>query len=59
MTRYTMGNNYDVQPNTQHKHHSTWARVVKEIEAAGPQGVTEEELRNICNADRNPGICEA
>jgi len=56
MTRYTVGNSYDVRPDTQNRHHLTWAKYVRAIEAAGPDGVTEEELRNICKADRNPGF---
>jgi hypothetical protein len=53
--RYVQGKNYDVQLNTKHKHHLTWAKFLRAFESAGTRGVAEEDLRNICQADGNAG----
>jgi len=54
MKRYVKGKHYNVQLDTQHQHHLTWARFVREIETAGAEGAAEEDLLNICRAAKNP-----
>jgi hypothetical protein len=56
MKYYVKGKNYNVHLDTKHKHHLTWAKFVRDFEAAGESGVSEEDLLNICRADKNPGF---
>ena len=55
MANYVLGRTYEVQRQTKHQHQVTWQKYVLAIERAGLEGVSEERLRKICEADANSG----